>query len=103
MTEPSPIEIQYSKTQAPSQEVQKRKKSSKKKTEPKAANPRIETVEGAIPGIFLQVFDVFKVLDLNTEGDFDLIHHTYKLEQQLSTVKRQLKQQKQKFRQVIHG
>lgn len=103
MTEPSPIEIQYSKDQTTSQEVQKKKKSSKKKAEPKPVNPRIETVEGAIPSIFLQVFVVFKVLDLHTEADFDLIHYTYKLEQQLTTVKRQVKQQKQKFRQVIHG
>lgn len=93
MTEPSPIEIEYSKPQVPSQEAQKRKKSSKKKAEPLAADPRREIFEAAIPDL----------TSLTSKRDFDLVHHTNKLEQQLVTAKRQLKQQKQKFRQVIHG
>jgi hypothetical protein len=83
-------EAQHTKTPSLStQDGPKKKKYNRKKPEPKPPKVEPEVVE-VIP-------------ELKTELDSDLIHYTYKLENELAATKKKLKMQRKKFRHLIHS
>jgi len=83
-------DIPYTKnTPSAAQDGPKKKKTSRKKAEPKAGKNDFEPAE--------------IISDLIPDMDAELIQHVTKLEQELAATKKKLKMQRKKFRQVLYG